>query len=256
MDSCAFMAKKAKNYDHIDGGDLSALVEQHADLVKKIAYHLSARLPACVLVDDLIQAGLMGLMDAASHYDPSQGASFVTYASIRIRGSMLDELRRNDWAPKSVHRRSRDMMAAVNRIESRTGRDARPADVAEALGISLDEYHRLVQETNTCRVFSFVEVEYDDQNFSDGVTDKSIKGPLAGIQNDEFKQYLVDAIKTLPDREQLIISLYYDEELNLKEIGSVLGVSESRVSQLMSQAHTRMRSTLSEFIKPEVHEYG
>ena len=250
------MVNKAKSYDQIDSVDLTALVEQHADLVKKIAYHLSARLPACVLVDDLIQAGLMGLMDAASHYDPSQGASFATYASIRIRGSMLDELRRNDWAPKSVHRRARDMMAAVNRIEARTGRDARPADIAAALEISLDEYHQLVLETNTCRVFNFVEVEYDDQSFSDGVTDESIQGPLGGIQKAEFKQYLVDAIKTLPDREQLIISLYYDEELNLKEIGSVLGVSESRVSQLMSQAHTRMRSTLSEFIEPEVHVYG
>jgi len=250
------MAKKAKNYDHIDPADMNDLVERHAELVKKIAYHLSARLPACVLVDDLIQAGLMGLMDAASHYDPSQGASFETYASIRIRGSMLDELRRNDWAPKSVHRKSRDMMAAVNKIEARTGRDAKPADIAEALDISLDEYHQLVLETNTCRVFNFVEVEYDDQNFSDGVTDESVVGPLSGIQKSEFKQYLVDAIKLLPDREQLIISLYYDEELNLKEIGSVLGVSESRVSQLMSQAHSRMRSTLSEFIEPEIQEYG
>ena len=130
------MANKAKNYDQTEGMDLDALVEQHAELVKKIAYHLSARLPACVLVDDLIQAGLMGLMDAASHYDPSQGASFETYASIRIRGSMLDELRRNDWAPKSVHRKARDMMAAVNKIESRTGRDAKPAAIAEALDIS------------------------------------------------------------------------------------------------------------------------
>ena len=250
------MANKAKNYDQAEGVDLNTLVERHSELVKKIAYHLSARLPACVLVDDLIQAGLMGLMDAASHYDPSQGASFETYASIRIRGSMLDELRRNDWAPKSVHRKARDMMTAVNKIESITGRDAKPADIAEALDISLDEYHQLVLETNTCRVFNFVEVEFEDQNFSDGVTDESIQGPLGGIQKDEFKQYLVDAIKTLPEREQLIISLYYDEELNLKEIGSVLGVSESRVSQLMSQAHTRMRSTLSEFIEPEVHEYG
>lgn len=235
---------------------MDSLVEQHAELVNRIAYHLSARLPASVLLDDLIQAGLIGLMDAASHYDPSQGASFETYASIRIRGSMLDELRRNDWAPKSVHRKTRDMMAAVNKIESRTGRDAKPTEIAKLMEISLDEYHQLVLETNTCRVLNFIEVEYDDQSFSDTVKDESVQGPLSGIQRDEFKQYLSDAIKTLPDREQLIISLYYDEELNLKEIGSVLGVSESRISQLMSQAHLRMRNTLKEFLEPEQQEVG
>jgi len=235
---------------------MDALVDQHAKLVHRLAYHLSARLPASVLIDDLIQAGLIGLMDAASHYDPSQGASFETYASIRIRGSMLDELRRNDWAPKSVHRKSRDMVAAVNKIESRTGRDARPTEVAKLMGISVDEYHQMVLETNTCRVLNFADVEYDDQNYCDGVSDEKQQGPLKGIQRDEFKQYLADAIKLLPDREQLIISLYYDEELNLKEIGSVLGVSESRVSQLMSQAHVRMRSSLHEFIEPETQEAG
>jgi len=235
---------------------MDSLVDQHAELVHRIAYHLSARLPASVLVDDLIQAGLIGLMDAASHYDPSQGASFETYASIRIRGSMLDELRRNDWAPKSVHRKARDMLAAVNKIESRTGRDARPTEVAKLMDISVDEYHQMVLETNTCRVLNFAEVEYDDQNYCDGVSDESQQGPLKGIQRDEFKQYLAEAIKLLPEREQLIISLYYDEELNLKEIGSVLGVSESRVSQLMSQAHVRMRNNLQEFIEPEAQEVG
>ena len=250
------MSNRAKTYTNIEKSDMDSLVEQHAELVNRIAYHLSARLPASVLLDDLVQAGLIGLMDAASHYDPSQGASFETYASIRIRGSMLDELRRNDWAPKSVHRRSRDMMAAVHKIEARTGRDAKPAEVAKLMDISIEEYHQLVLETNTCRVLNFIDDEYDDQNFSDTVKDESVQGPLGGIQRDEFKQYLSDAIKMLPEREQLIISLYYDEELNLKEIGSVLGVSESRVSQLMSQAHLRMRNSLKEFIEPEQQEVG
>ncbi|MGD8784718.1 MAG: sigma-70 family RNA polymerase sigma factor, partial [Thioalkalispiraceae bacterium] len=145
------MTNKAKTYTSIEKSEMDRLLEQHAELVHRIAYHLSARLPATVLVDDLIQAGLIGLMDAASHYDPSQGAAFETYASIRIRGSMLDELRRNDWAPKSVHRKSRDMLAAVNKIEARTGRDARPKEIARTMGISIDEYHQLVLETNTCR---------------------------------------------------------------------------------------------------------
>lgn len=235
---------------------MDALVEQHADLVQRIAYHLSARLPASVLVDDLIQAGLIGLMDAVGHYDPSQGASFETYAAIRIRGAMLDELRRNDWAPKSVHRRSRDMMQAIHKIESRTNRDARPQEIAEQMGISLEEYYELVQETNTCRVLNFAEVEYEDQNFSDSVADTRTSGPLRGIQDAEFRHYLSEAIRGLPEREQLIVSLYYDEELNLKEIGCVLGVSESRVSQLMSQAHLRMRAMLAEFLQPELHEAG
>jgi RNA polymerase sigma factor for flagellar operon FliA len=124
------------------------------------------------------------------------------------------------------------------------------------MGITVEEYHQLVLETNTCRVLNFTDVEYEDQNFSDSVSDQTSIGPLKGMQRDEFKQHLSEAIKLLPEREQLIISLYYDEELNLKEIGSVLGVSESRVSQLMSQAHTRMRNTLKQFIEAEAHEAG
>lgn len=250
------MKNKAKTYSNEEKSAMDALVDQHAELVHKIAYHLSARLPASVLVDDLIQAGLIGLMDAASHYDPSQGASFETYAAIRIRGSMLDELRRNDWAPKSVHRKARDILKAVNKIESRTGRDARPEEVAELMGIPIEEYHQLVLETNTCRVLNFVEVEHEEQSFTDTVSDEKVVSPLAGLQRDEFRHYLAEAIKLLPEREQLIVSLYYDEELNLKEIGSVLGVSESRVSQLMSQAHTRMRNTLQDLLEPELQVAG
>lgn len=250
------MTNKAKPYRDATGQSMDDLIEQHAGLVQRIAYHLSARLPASVLVDDLIQAGLIGLMDAVGHYDPSQGASFETYAAIRIRGAMLDELRRNDWAPKSVHRRSRDMLAAVQRIEARTNRDARPNEIAEELGISLDAYYELVQETNSCRVLNFVEVGYEDQDFSDSVVDTRNSGPLGGMQHEEFHQYLSKAIRELPEREQLIVSLYYDEELNLKEIGCVLGVSESRISQLLSQAHVRMRGMLAEFLEPELHETG
>lgn len=246
------MANKAKQYTDYQTPCMDQLINDHSELVKRIAYHLSARLPPSVLIDDLIQAGLIGLMDAASHYDPSQGASFETYATIRIRGSMLDELRRNDWAPKSVHRRARDMMKAVSAIENRTGRDARPEEVAASLDITIDEYHQLVLETNTCRVLNFTDVSYEDQDFTDKVADSSHGGPLGGLQREEFRDYLIEAIKTLPDREQLIVTLYYDEELNLKEIGCVLGVSESRVSQLLSQAHLRLRESMAEFLEPEI----
>lgn len=246
------MTNKTKPYSDNHLPSMDQLVEQHLDLVKRIAYHLSTRLPASVLVDDLIQAGLIGLMDAAGHYDPSQGASFETYATIRIRGAMLDELRRNDWAPKSVHRRARDMLDASKKVESRTGRDARPDEIAAVMDISLDEYHQLVQETNSCRVLNFSDVSTEEQDFSDTVADERAHSPLGGLQREEFRQYLAGAIAGLPQREQLIVSLYYDEELNLKEIGCVLGVSESRVSQLMSQAHTRIRQTMSEFLESEM----
>ncbi len=221
-----------------------SLVEEYSDLVRRIAYHLITRLPASVIADDLIQSGLLGLLDAAEHYDVTQGASFQTYASIRIRGAMLDELRRNDWAPKSVHKKARDVMAAIQKIENKTGRDARNSEVAKEMDLTLAEYHQILQETNSCRILNFVDLGVDD----DCATSHASKTttPLDGIQSQEFKAQLVDAIRHLPDREALVISLYYDEEMNLREIGCVLGVSESRVSQLLSQAHLRMRLFLTQ----------
>lgn len=223
------------------------LITRHSDLVHRIAYHLIARLPSSVIVDDLIQSGMLGLLDAAEHYDPSQGASFETYATIRVRGAMLDELRRNDWAPKSVHRKARDVMAAIQKIENKTGRDARNSEVAEELDMTLAEYHHVLQETNTCRILNFV-----DLNLEEDVTNISpakMDGPLDGLQSEEFREHLVEAIRSLPEREQLVVSLYYDDELNLREIGSVLDVSESRISQLLSQAHLRMRARLQTFLE-------
>ncbi len=219
------------------------LVQDHLELVKRIAYHLIARLPSSVIIDDLIQSGLLGLLDASEHYDASQGAAFETYASIRIRGAMLDELRRNDWAPKSIHKKARDVMKAIQKIENATGRDARNSEVAKEMGLSLAEYHQVLQETNSCRILNFGDLGVDDDCVM-GDASKT-KTPLEGMQSQEFKNDLVDAIRSLPEREALVISLYYDEEMNLREIGCVLDVSESRISQLLSQAHLRMRTRLT-----------
>ena len=223
------------------------LVTRHAPLVKKIAFHLLGRLPASVIVDDLIQAGMLGLLDAANQYDSTQGASFETYASIRIRGAMLDELRRTDWAPKSVHRKARDLSAAIRQVEAATGREAADTEVAEAMGISLDEYHQVLQETNSSRMISVEEIAGDDGDIYERISGGS-PSPVEMLEDDEFRGHLVEAIGALPEREQLIMSLYYEQELNLREIGTVLNVSESRISQLLSQAHSRLRARLHDHI--------
>jgi RNA polymerase sigma factor for flagellar operon FliA len=224
------------------------LVNRHAPLVKKLAFHLLGRLPASVMVDDLIQAGMIGLLDAASQYDQSQGASFETYASIRIRGAMLDELRRTDWAPKSVHRKSRDLSAAIQKVEAETGREAKDRDIAAVMGISLDEYNQILRDTASCRMMSYDELTDEDNGGFDRFDSES-DDPVKALQNDEFRQHLLDAVNKLPEREQMIMSLYYEQELNLKEIGAVLEVSESRISQLLSQAHARLRSHLQHHIQ-------
>lgn len=224
------------------------LVHRHAALVKKLAYHLLGRLPTSVMVDDLIQAGMIGLLDAAGQYDQSQGASFETYASIRIRGAMIDELRRTDWAPKSVHRKSRDLSEAIHRIEAKTGREAGDREIAAAMGISLDEYHRILQDTASCRMMSYDELTGDDNGGFDRFTSEG-DDPLDALQHDEFREHLIGAIGKLPEREQLIMSLYYEQDLNLKEIGAILEVTESRISQLLSQAHARLRGHLQDHIQ-------
>lgn len=229
--------------DNRDSGDHERLVTQYASLVKRIAYHIMSRLPPSVQVDDLIQAGMIGLLEAARNYDAGQGASFETYAGIRIRGAMLDEIRKGDWAPRSVHRKARQVAEAVRGIENATGRDAKDHEVAKALGMSLDEYHKTLQDANGCRLLSFEEMGVNEDGISArlGRTDG---GPFEGVQREDFKRNLAEAIAGLPDRERLVLTLYYDEDLNLREIGAVIGVSESRVSQIHSQALLRLQARL------------
>lgn len=235
----------AAQYKAVQRASANDCVHQHADLVRRIAHHLAARLPASVEIDDLIQAGMIGLIEASRSYDADQGASFETYASIRIRGAMIDEIRRGDWVPRSVHRRARDAAAAIRRIEQQTGRAASATDVAAAMDMPLPDYLRLMEDAARGQVLS-LESRIEDH----GELDTTAKGgptPQQMMERGEFGRELAKAITQLPEREQLVLSMYYEQELNLKEIGAVLGVSESRVCQIHGQAMVRLRGRLKVF---------
>ncbi|WP_414830160.1 RNA polymerase sigma factor FliA [Alteromonas sp. H39] len=223
--------------------DKSQLVERHAPLVKRIAHHLMARLPASVLVDDLIQSGMIGLLEAARNFDGSKGASFETFAGIRIRGAMLDEIRKGDWTPRSVHKNGRAITEAISLVESETGRDARDVDVAAKLNVSLQDYHQMLNEVSAGKILGIEDLGVSE----DVITTEQNRGndsPLEDLMQGAFQKALAHAITTLPEREAIVLSLYYDEELNLREIGEVLEVSESRVSQIHSQAMLKLKSRM------------
>ncbi|MFT5755321.1 MAG: RNA polymerase sigma factor for flagellar operon FliA [Alteromonadaceae bacterium] len=223
--------------------DKSALLEQHTVLVKRIAYHLLARLPASVLVDDLIQSGMIGLLEASNNFDNTKGASFETFAGIRIRGAMLDEIRRGDWTPRSVHKNSRMVNEAIKTLEAEFGRDVTDIEVADKLDIPLNEYHHILNEVSTGKIIGIEDLGISEDAIS-SYADANNNDPYQNIEEIIFKKSLSECISTLPEREGLVLSLYYDEELNLREIGQVLDVSESRVSQIHSQAMHRLKARM------------
>ena len=233
-------------YASVQAGSKDDLVLQHAPLVKRIAYHLLGSLPETVQVEDLIQAGMLGLMEAVKNFDATQGASFDTYAGIRIRGAMLDEVRRSDWTPRSVHRKARQVADAIRQIESQTGRDAKASEVAQLLGIGMEEYGQILQDTVCCRALSIDELGEEGDHFLQG-SQAATEDPFGHLSDQKFSKALSEAIMTLPERERLVVSLYYVEELNLREIGHVLEISESRVSQISSQAMSRLRARLADW---------
>lgn len=225
---------------------LDELVLKHGELVKRIAYHVVSRLPAHIEVDDLIQAGMIGLLNAAQNYLPDKGANFETYAGIRIRGAMLDEARKSNWTPRSTFRNAKQVSQAIRSIENRTGRDARGVEIAEALGVSIEEYHRMVESAASSRLLSYEQLA-DDPERASMLPETPEDGPETVLEGDQFREALARAITTLPERERLVLSLYYDDELNLREIGEVLEVSESRVCQIHGQAVLRIRARLDEW---------
>lgn len=232
-------------YSKVNQQTQETLVKSHAILVKRIAHHLLGRLPQSVQLDDLIQAGMLGLLEAARHYDSSKGASFETYAGIRIRGHMLDEVRRNDWVPRSVYRNSRMISEAVRQVEHKFGREAKDWEVAEELGLPINEYHEMLQDSASSHLYGFEDL---------GVTDDMLHGeegglvtePHVNVMHNDLMSRLTQVIDGLPHKERLVLSLYYEQDLNLKEIGEVLDVSESRISQILSQATHRIKSRLPE----------
>jgi RNA polymerase sigma factor for flagellar operon FliA len=235
-------------YSETDTQYSEELIAKHAPLVKRIAHHLMARLPSSVVLDDLIQAGMLGLLEAAKKYEPSKGASFETYAGIRIRGSMMDEVRRGDWVPRSVHRNARKIAEAIKVVEGRTGRDASDEEVAAELNMTLDEYFACLKDSNSGKLFSLEELTEQGDSSIQEIESAAIKDrPSEAVTLQSFQKRLADEIERLPERERLVLSLYYEEELNLKEIGMVLEVSESRISQIHSQATMRLRSRLDDW---------
>lgn len=231
-------------YNQTRRGDAETLVREYAPLVKKIALHMLSRLPDSVQLDDLIQAGMIGLLEAAGKFEDSHGASFETYAGIRIRGAIVDEIRKGDWVPRSVHRNSRRVAKAIHAVETREGRDARDAEVAAEMELSLEEFHQCVSDSSTGRLFSLDELAEKGEGPGAGAESAA---PDRVFQDGSFRQQLAECIGTLPERERLVLALYYQEEMNLKEIGAVLKVSESRVSQIHGQAAARLRSRLSDW---------
>lgn len=220
-------------------------IEEHAFLVKRIAQHMIVRMPACVQLDDLIQAGMIGLLEAAQKFDGGKGASFETYAGIRIRGAIVDEMRRGDWVPRSVHRNSRRIYQAMKQVEARTGRDATDAEIADEMDIPIEEYHAMASDTASGRLFSFEEaVEADENAIGESAISEPLQAPAQSVARQQMQEALSAAIDSLPEREKLVLSLYYEEDMNLKEIGLVLGVSESRVSQIHSQAALRLKKKM------------
>lgn len=232
---------EATDYSQGQPGNADDLVREYLPLVKKIGLHLAARLPPYIELDDLLQVGVIGLIQAGSTYDPSRGASFATYAGIRIKGAMLDEVRRNDWVPRSVQQNMKRVSDAIGQLEARLGRLVTDTEIAAELDVSLEEYRDLSRELSYCRLSSL-----EDSNVG---IESDEPDPFARLEDGDLKQKLVTAIKALPEKEALMMSLYYGEEMNLKEVGAVMGVSESRVSQIHGQALARLRGKVSEWVE-------
>lgn len=227
--------------------DKNSLLTEHMPLVKRLAHQMKAKLPPSVEVDDLVQAGMMGLLDAINRYEENHGAQFETYAVLRIRGAMLDELRSSDWMPRSTRANMRKVETAMASLQQQLGRPPSESEVAKSLKLSLADYQDLLGDSGGHQLVYYE--DFHDDEGGDSFLDRHAvddADPLKSLLDTDFRQTVIDAIDALPPREKMLMGLYYEEELNLKEIGAVMGVSESRVSQLHTQAVARLRTYLRE----------
>jgi RNA polymerase sigma factor for flagellar operon FliA len=227
--------------------DKNQLLTDNMPLVKRLAHHMKAKLPPSVEVDDLIQAGMIGLLDAISRYEETHGAQFETYAVLRIRGAMLDELRNSDWLPRSMRQNMRKIEAAMASLQQKLGHAPTESEVAKSLKLSLADYQDMLADGGGHQLVYYE--DFHDNEGNDSFLDRYATDdddPLRALLDTDFRQAVIDAIDGLPPREKILMGLYYEEEMNLKEIGAVMGVSESRVSQLHTQAVARLRATLRE----------
>jgi RNA polymerase sigma factor for flagellar operon FliA len=227
--------------------DRNALIRQYQPLVRKLAHHMMAKLPANVQVDDLIQVGLIGLSEALTRFEASQGVQFETFATQRIRGAMLDELRENDWVSRSTRKSQKDIEEALRKLEHRLGRSPLESEIAAELNMTLSEYQGLLSKVRGTQLVYLEDMNHnpdDEDGFLDRHLGDSTVDPLNMLRDQRLRQALVAAIKNLPEREQFIMSMYYEQDMNLKEIAAVLNVTESRICQLHSQSIARLRAKM------------
>lgn len=225
--------------------DKEQCLREYAHLVKRIAHQMMTRLPSSVQIDDIIQAGMIGLLDAASRYDELRGAQFETYASQRIRGSMLDELRSADWLPRGLRRDVRKIEASISFLQQKLGRSPSESEISEQMGLPLAEYQLLLQNSRGAQLLYYEDFhDKDQEDFFERFEFGNDADPMELLQDERFKAELAHAIEILPERERMMMGMIYEQEMNLSEVGEVLGVSESRVSQLHSQAVARLRSRM------------
>jgi RNA polymerase sigma factor FliA len=229
--------------------DANAMLKQYSPLVRRLAHQMIAKLPANVEIDDLIQVGMIGLHDAFSRFDTEQGVQFETFATQRIRGAMLDELRGSDWMSRGNRRQQREIEAAVHKLEQQFGRAPQESEIAKEMGVSLSEYQDTLTKVRGTQLVYLEDMSGDEggDEFLDRHVANEDANPLSQLQDHRMRQALVDAIKKLPEREQYVMSMYYEHDMNLKEIAAVLGVTESRVCQLHSQSIARLRVKLREW---------
>ena len=233
-----------------------AVIKEYAPMVKYVANRIAMRLPPHIEVDDLISVGVLGLIDAIDKYDSSRGAKFKTYAEFRVRGAILDELRSMDWVPRSVRQKASSMDSVVQKLQNKLGRPPEDDEIAETMGISLDELFTTLNETKSMPILSLEDLGIakesgEQQSLLDCLAGKGDADPQTQLRLNELKEIIAKAIDTLPEKERLMISLYYYEELTMKEIGEVLGITESRVSQIHSKAVFRLRNKLKSIIATE-----